>query len=641
MAFTELTRNALANQNKKVVFRLRLRTEFPESNTFQEFVPAENGFRLTRELELPAMLEFTLAPLENGVGVESDPSNRIQLFARCELWCDVYYGANAFESERLFDGIVTELTPDDGCVSGVALDRLHILSRTVACVEMDADTIEIDDGTPIVRSAEFDELTYGLDIGTTPDGFSLTGVRRAWQAGDIRVINQNSEEVPYSSYTVYPDSGVVRFNKAPFGSFMINGVRCYVEGTNDVADIVRAALTYGKENGGAGIPVGELELNPLGIDINRVNWCDSDGSVVNFWTSLKKLIPSSVILHYDSTSGKFKLGKVVQKPEADLELMNPIRVNARRNGHEIYTRVVVKGKVVNPKSLTDEAAINDLLAGQGEIYRWDGSNKIFGEGTVALIADGNANSGFGHHNLSGEPYDWKDFVLIDLGIPESGSPHRISRIDIVAGNSHNPNSQSGANAIFLYGYDILGSTDGVDFVRVSPDARMYLKPLEIRTIENPTFDRLRYLKVRVKPAKDGLSNQNDPGCALNEIRVYASTEFEAVAAIQGDEPQAEFYYPSLVEKTASVGYLTYIENAEGVLDYFKAINYSKVLLNEFIRSYQRVEFVCVVDPMIAPMMTAGVRDPLTGLDMTILVERVTLERGKTIVTGVNYLAQVE
>lgn len=641
MAFTELARNALAKPEKKIVFRLKLRTEFAQSNTFQEYTLAENGFRLTRELELPAMLEFTLAPLENGIGDENDPYNRVQLFARCEFWCDVYYSASAYESERLFDGIVTELTPRDGCVSCVALDRLHILSRTVCKVEMDADTGEIEDGAPVVHAGEFDEFTYGLDIGTTPDGFGPTGVRRAWQAGDIRVINQNGEEVPYGLYTVFPDSGVVRFNKTPFGTFTVNGVRCYIEGTNDIAEIMRAALTYNKELGGPGIETSELELAALGIDVNRVRRNESDGNVAGFWASLKKLIPSSIVLFYDSAQGKFKLEQVVQKPEADLELMNPIRVNAPRNGHEIYTRVVVKGEVVNPKSLADDATINDLLAGQGEIYRWDGSNKVFGEGTIALVADGNANSGFGHHNLSGEPYDWKDFALIDLGVPEPGGLHRISQINIVAANSHNPNSQSSANAVFLYGYDILGSTDGIDFVRVSPDARMYLKPLEVKTIGNLTFDRLRYLKIRVKPAKDGLSNQNDPGCALNEIRVYGSTCFEATAAIQNDDPQGEFYYPALAEKTASMGYLTYIENTEGAFDYFNALEYAKALLNEFVRSYQRVEYQCIVDPMVTPMITAGVTDSLTGLETTVLIERVAIEFGKTTVSGVDYMAEVE
>ncbi len=641
MALTQLVRHALAKPNKKIVFRLRFCTEFPESNTFQEFTLAENGFRLTRELELPSILEFTLAPLENRIGDESDPRNRIQLFAQCELWCDVYYGVSAYESQRLFDGIVTELTSSDGCVSGVSLDRLHILSRTVTSVATDADTVEIDDGAPIVNAAEFDEFTYGLDISVTPNGFCQAGARRAWQAGDIRVVNQNGEEVPFGAYTVYPDSGVAKFNKSPFGLFTIYGVRCYIEGTNDVADVVRAALTYDKALGGAGVTENELELIPLGIDINRFRWGESDGSVADFWTSLKRLLPPSVILRYDSVYRKFKLEKVVQKSSADLHLVNPIRVNAPRNGHEIYTRVVIKGKIVNPKSLTDGAAITDLLAGHGETYRWNGSEKIFDEGTIALVTDGNPNSGFGRHNISGASYEWKDFALINLGIPESGGLHRISRIDIVAGNSHNPNSQSGANAIFLYGYDILGSEDGTDYVRVSPDAKMFLKPLELKTIENLTFDRVRFLKVRVKPSKDGLSNQNDPGYALNEIRVYGSTEFEAIAVIQDSDPQAKFYYPALAEKTSSIGFLTYIENSEGALDYYKAREYAQALLNEFIRSYQRVEYACVLDPMIEPAMTAGIVDSLTRLDTPILVERVTLECGKTIVTGMNYLATVE
>jgi hypothetical protein len=638
MGFTVTSRNALKSRSKGVVFRLRLRTEHPESNTFAEITLAENGFRLTREIGLPAMLEFELLPPPDGFGAENDPANRVQLFARCELWCDVYSGVGVFETERLFDGIVTELTPSDGTMRGTALDRLHALARTVCAVSRDAATIAVSDGAPLAPADGFDDHTYGLDIAETPDGFSPLGARRAWQPGDIRAYNPNGNEAPPGAYVVYPDSGVVRFNAIPQGAFTVSCVRCYVEGTNDAASVLESALTYPREFGGAGIADGELELNPLGIDINRVRWDETDGSTMDFVAYLKKTLPSNVVLSYDSAVGVFKLEKLVQKAEPDLTLMNPIRVDAPRDTHGIYTRIVVTGAETSPTPLTDNAQLTDLLGGDGEVYRWDGNRRIVGEGTIALISDGNANSGFGRHNLSGEPYAWRDFALFDLGEPPSGGQYRISRVDVVAANSHNPNSQSGANQIFLYGVDLLGSADGVEFVRIAPDAKMYLKPLEVRVIESPTFDRFRYLKVRVKPAKDGLSNQNDPGCALNEIRVYGSMRFTAEVAVQGDDPQDDFYFPALLEKTAGIGHLTYLEDTGDALDRYKALERAGILLNEFIRSFQRIEYACVVDPMLDAGMTAAVNDALTGVVTGVLVERVVIEQTKTSVTGVDYLA---
>ncbi|MEP0813317.1 MAG: hypothetical protein HRF49_01450 [bacterium] len=638
MSFTETARAALAARNKRIVFRARLKTSHPESNEWREYPLAENGFRLVRESGLPARLELDPVPPDGGFGAESDPSERWQLFAQCELWCDVYTGPAEYESQRLFDGILTEITPRDYGLPAVALDRLHILSRTVCAVAMEAEQIPIVDGAPLARAEEFDDHTFGLVMAETPDGFSAEGERRAWQPGDIRVFDSAGGELPPGSYAVYPDSGVVRFHSIPEDDVFISGVRCYIEGTNDVSNVLLSALTYPKEKGGPGLSVAQLDLPALGLDLNRVEWAEADGSVADFISHLRGALPGNVSLSYDSDSGRFKLRAIEQSETPDLTLLNPVSVSGPRDAHEVYTRVIIRGENPAPAPLSDDAEITDLQEGVGETFKWEGNKKTFDAGTIALVSDGGANTGFGRHNLPGEPYDWRDFALLDLGAPEGGGFFRISRVDVVAANSANPNSQSGANLIFLYGVELLGSRDGVGFVRIAPGAKCFLKALEVRTFDSLSFDRFRYLKVRVKPAKDGLSNQSDPGLALNEIRIWGALEYEIESCVQDDDPDAPFYFPALLEKTSAIGHLTYIEDAGNALDRYAAKARADALLSEFIRAFQAVEYSCIVDPTADVDMTAAVEDAATGIEMSFLIHRVVIEGTRTVVSGVDYLS---
>ncbi len=639
MALTMLSRAELAKRSKRIAIRPRIKTSHPESDTFEEFRIADGGFRLTRESGLPAMLEIEPAPPDGGFGAETDPANRFQLFARIEVWCEVFLAAGGSETERLFDGIVTEIERIDGRLKLVALDMLHVLSRTVTSVAFDASAVAIADGAPLASAPELGAFAYGLDVSETPDGFSAEGKRRSWKQSDVRVTNSSGAEIPPAAYAVYPDSGAVVFHSAPGGAIFVNGVRCYVEGTADVSAIIAAALAYPKPLGGPGISGGDLDFDNLGLDINRVRWDETDGSVFDFWRFLKRSLPGNVFLYYDSASGKYKLASAAQQETPQLALINPIRVESPFDGYGVQTRVVVKGDVPQPRPISETAIVTDLLNGDGDIFRWNGNAKIFGEGSLSLVKDGDGNTGFGRHNLSGEPYAWRDFARLDLGLGADGKPRRITRIDVVAANSHNPNSQGAASLKFLYGVEILGSADGESYERISRDAVMYLKPLEVRTIENPVFDGARFLKIRIKPAKDGLSNDGDPAAALNEIRVYGTQKFAAVAQAQAEDSEADFYYPALLEKTSLIGHLTFVEDASGLFDEFAARKRASDLLGEFVRAFQRAEYSSVFDPMLKPLITVEIADEMTGTEAGILVEKVVMDGRKTLAQGTNYLAE--
>ena len=266
-------------------------------------------------------------------------------------------------------------------------------------------------------------------------------------------------------------------------------------------------------------------------------------------------------------------------------------------------------------------------------------SKKFGEGTIALTCDGDSNRGFGRHDAP-YAYEFYDFAAYDLGLDDSGQPTRVSAIGVVAANSKNVNSQKSANTKFSYGYEILGSVDGVNYERVSPDAHLLLPPLAEALLTNLTMRRMRYVKVRVKPAKDGVSNESDPGLALNEIRMFGEEDFVVEAAVQGDDPDRPYYYPELLEKTAAAGPQVLTVDVGDELPESEALKLARDLLEESLYLYLGYEAVCIADPTVRVGDTVSCTHPVAGGDQAFLVERVELTQTKTRVFGTDYNAEV-
>ena len=120
--------------------------------------------------------------------------------------------------------------------------------------------------------------------------------------------------------------------------------------------------------------------------------------------------------------------------------------------------------------------------------------------------------------------------------------------------------------------------------------------------------------------------------------MWGERTYTVESRIQADDPDAPFYFPSLLEKASAIGHLTYCEDAGNTLDLYAAKTRADALLSEFIRSFQAVEYRCIPDPMIGVHVTAGISDAATGIACSILVTKAVLDGGATVVSGVDYLS---
>jgi len=635
MAFTAETVEQLKAAVTLVEYTLEVRSSHPESSEWAELPLAQNGFSLIRDRkDIAATLVCRIPACSLSYFDELEPANPLALFSEIRLT-----GKVGGATEVLFLGFIIEIREEEEHIRIFATDHCLRLIRAICAVELEGDvTAKLINQPVVALPDEFDDHTYGLDPTSTPEGFAADGSRRAWRPGDIRIYD-GGEEVAPDFYRVYPPSGVVRFCDPLPANPTVGSVYCYLEGTSDAAAALAQALAYERDKGGAGIAAEEMDLPPIGTDLQRIRWEKGEGSVADFIRALSERLPRNYRFCFDSEAGKFTHELLTQKELPDRQLINVARFHRVRSREQIYTRVVVRGRRTHPLNLALNATLTDLQAGVGESFRWDGSEKIFGEGTIGLIRDGDDNSGFGRHNA---PYDYEfyDFAKFDLGLDEEGKPPRISAIELTAANSKNVNSQSSANSKFSYGYELLGSSDDVDYERVSADATVLLRPLSRVRLPLDSATRFRYLKVRVKPAKDGVSNDDDPGLALNEMRILGDDTYLAEAAVQDADPDGEFYYPELLEKTDHAGPQVLLVDVGDELAETEAAKLARTLLAQLITEYLGFEAICIGDPTVRVGQTVSASHPVTGEPVNFLVERVELTPRVTRVFGTDFNAEV-
>jgi|GEM_PF-1910589 len=635
MAFTPDTVEQLKSPVTLVQYVLEVRSSHLESGEWAGLPLAQNGFSLIRDRkDVAATLACRIPASSLSYFDELEPENPLALFSEIRLT-----GKVGGASEVLFAGFITDIREEGEHIRIFATDHCFRLLHTLCAVELEGDTTAKLTNQPLVALPdESDDHTYGFDPVSTPEGFAPDGTRRAWHPGDIRAYD-GGEEVAPDFYRVYPASGVVRFCDPLPESPTVGSVYCYLEGTSDAAAALAQALAYEREKGGAGITVGEMDLPDIGTDLQRVRWEKGEGCVADFIRALAERLPRNYRFWFDSEPGKFTHELLTQQQTAERELINVASLHRVRSREQICTRVAVRGRRTHPLNLALNAALTDLQAGVGETFRWDGSEKVFGEGTTGLIRDGDDNSGFGRHDAPYE-YEFYDFAKFDLGLDDEGNPPRVSAIELTAANSKNVNSQSSANSKFSYGYELLGSTDDVDYERVSADATVLLCPLSRVRLPLESSARFRYLKVRVKPAKDGVSNDDDPGLALNEIRILGDDEYLVEAAVQDTDPDGDFYYPELLEKTGGAGPQVLLVEVGDELAETEAVKLARTLLAQLITEYYGYEAICIGDPTVRVGQTVSAKHPVTGDSMNFLVERVELTPRLTRVFGADFNAEV-
>jgi len=665
MALAAAATSELSRYDKVVGYTLELSTNAAGGSSWQEYAFAD--FTLTRDANAPAVLTVRLCNDDLDFSDEESASNRTQLLANVRLTCSV-----GGDSEVLFLGRVFRVEPRDYGFTITAQDWLALVNDCECEVSLSPD--ETDELSlrqlALVGGGVFGS-TYGFTYsGSGDDAFNQDtnpGTRRrSWMPGDIRLYYDSggTQEVPPKHYLANLTSGTVSILEDITGNtYYAAGVRCAIEGTLDWADVIEAALSYAKADGGIGATAGELDLPDTGLSVAGPVYYR--GKVAGLLKAIFSRQQQNLRLWYHSAAGKFKLRLVTQQTSGNENwtLLHAQSVAQPRVIRDLYSRVVVTGLSERPQNALALSAtsLSDNTS-QGDWFAWDGLN-VGEDDTFAnvspLIYDGDANLGASVHNLAAsenggtDQYDsWYDYAIADFG-----KVVRVSRIRVTTPGSRNYNAAAGHQGLFWPGLRFYGSEDGSDYRLVSALLCGRFPPGEMFEARGGDIlmPRLRYLKIQLGAYKHGFENQSDPSIGLAELEVYVTEEYRVVKEIDANaSPQTTYSYtadydgdgtvdswvrnyPGLAERLGG-RHRTLFDDQAGNLNEYLAHDRAIDLLSESVRLFQQVVYRAVCDPRVHLYDTVVVNDELNGDVGSILVERVELRPAGTTVSGTNYLA---
>ncbi len=661
MTFSTQTTNQLDNYRVDITYALDLSPDAGETWSKASWL----DFTLTRETGSPASLVLSL-PAYAESSDETALSNPVKLLAHVRFTAQI-----GDESAILFRGRVFRIEPRE--------DSLEVLCQDWQCIfsececEVSLAPAETDEITParalsLVAAGAFGSVFGFTYAGTGDPAFNASGEpggrRRAWAADDIRIWYDAAAtaEVAPQHYQVNLTSGTVSILEDTAGrNYYASGVRCYIEGTLDWAEVIAAALSYPAAAGGPGLAPVELDLPALGLDAAAPVYYR--GRVDQFLKQLLERQQANLRLWYDSETACFKLRLITQQPAGleDWELKHATAAWLPRELHDLFSRVVVTGLCERPRNALTEPATSVTPRMGGDWFSWDGLN--VGEDasftTVGgLLWDGDANLGASVHNLppsengGTHQYDsWYGFLEVDLG-----SLQRLSRIRVTLPGSRNLNAAAGHQGFFWPGLRVLASEDGSRWRlaaaklagRYPPGEQLAAQGAELLAV------RARYLRVVCGAYKHGIEDLADPSIGLAELEVYASEEYRVVKEADPAAAPASYYsysadydgdgsldvwernQPALLARLGG-RHRTLFTDQSGVLNEFFAHDYALDLLAESVRLQRQAHWRVVCDPRVRLYDTVRFAGPPPGAPASMLVERAVLRPDRTEITGIDYL----
>jgi hypothetical protein len=668
MPFTQATTEHLAKFDKLVDYTLELRNGFPEGRAWQAY-PFET-FSLTHDAGsggeiVPATLRAVLCNDALAFSRETAPDCRTQLFAELRLTCLV-----DGESEVLFDGRIYRIEPEDYSFTIYAHDPLALVHECECELSLEPEmTAELAVRQLTLAGGGAFGSVYGFTyLGGADPAFNEDQAagsrRRAWAPGAIRLWYDEATtlEVSPQHYQANLTSGVVSLLEDTAGKcYYVSGVRCYIEGTLDWSDVVRAALSYPQTAGGIGATEDELDCPATGLDIAGPLYFR--GRVADLLREILARQQANLRLWYNSRAGVFTL-RIVKQQQLGTQhwtLQHALSIAQPRELRDVYSRVVVSGLCERPRNaLTESATSISGIATQGDWYGWHGVDygwALAASAAVELLADGDYNMGCGVHHLAAcegggtDPYNsWYNFVLIDLG-----QTRRITRVRAGLPSSRNINANNGHQGAFWPGLQVLGSVDGTIFSLLSPLLHGRFPPLHQLDVDrsNIVVPQARYIKVLLGAYKYGIASGNDPVIALSEFELYCTEEYRVVKEIDGNALPATYYsYTADYDRDGEVDswprnhaalwtrldgrHRTLFDDQRGKLNEFLAHDRALDLLAESVRLFQQVRFQAVCDPRVRLYDTVTVPDALNGEVTGLLVERVVLSPNGAEISGTNY-----
>lgn len=660
MGFTSAATDELKRPGRLVGWKLEARTDLDDGQAWRELPLAD--FRLLQDGNGAARLRAEVPDAGMDWADPDDQGNPLRLLSELRLTATV-----GGESDVLFRGRLTELDPAEGLIRLRALDWSCLLAETECDISLAPDeTAELAvRQLSLVNGGAFGSV-YGFTYAGAGDpAFNMDANpgtrRRSFVPGNIRLWYDAAMtmEVSPSHYQVNLPGGTVSILEDTAGnSYWLSGVRCYIEGTLDLADIYRTALKYPATSGGPGLADIELDIPDLGLTpAAAVTW---QGSVAGLMDRLREANQANLRLWYDSAAAKFTLRLVEQQEVADQMLLSATERGRPRDISALYSRVVVSGKSERPVNVLAENATATDISTQGDWFSWDGLN-VGADSSFAAVApllwDGDSSRGASLHNLAASEnggtgfYDsWYGFMQFDLG-----SMQRVQRVRAVLPGSRNLNAAAGHQGLFWPGIRLLASLDGLDWRLLSPLAQGRFEPHSLLELRAPeiTMPRLRYLRVQLGAYKHGFDNQSDPSIGLAELELYTAEEYRIVREIDplatppswyeysadydGDGLDDRFLRnrPLLWERLGG-RHRTLFTRFDG--NEFLAQDRATDLLAESLRQFAGIEWRCLPDPRIRLWQTVAGEDRI-GSTVMALVERVEHTPRATLVGGTDYMAE--
>jgi hypothetical protein len=661
MAFTNDTTNQLARFQKQVDYILELS---PDAGATWQALPYTD-FALTREADTPASLRASLP----GLGLyssEADPNNPVKLLTHVRFTCTV-----DSESEVLFAGRVYRIEPREASLELYAQDWRCILAECEC--EVSLAPAETDELAPARQLALIGDGVFGSVYGFTYHGagdaaFNTAGEpgtrRRAWAADDIRVWYDElaTSEVPPQHYQVNLTSGTVAILEDTAGhAYYASGVRCYMEGTLDWAEVIEAALTYPASLGGPGLASEQLDLPALGLDAAAPVYYR--GRVDQLLKQVLDNQQANLCLLYDHINDCFTLRLITQLASGaeQWQLFHAQTAGVPRELHDLYSRVVVTGLSERPRNALTEASTTVMPREIGTWFSWDGLNVGTDSSFTSvggLMWNGDASQGASVHNLPPSEGGGADQYtsLYELFTADLGAALRISRVRATLPGSRNLNAAAGHQGCFWPGLRILASEDGTRWRLLSAKLAGRFPPHEQVEASGTELlsPKARYLRVLCGAYKHGTENQDDPSIGLAELEVYTSEEYRVVKEADAAASPPSYYsycadydgdgaadtwrrnQPALLARLGG-RHRTLFTDQSGVLNEYLAHDYALDLLAESVRLMRQAAWRCVCDPRVRLYDTVTLADPPPGAPASILVERVVLRPDGTEITGTDYL----
>ena len=660
MGFTQLATNELRSSGRQVAWQLEARSDLTDDLAWVELPLAD--FRLLIDDSGAARLRAELPDAAGSWSDPDDPDNPLRLLSELRLRATV-----GSESELLFRGRLTQLDPGEGLL------RLRALDWSCLFAETECDISLAPDETAVIALRQL-ALIGGGAFGSVY-GFTYTGAgdpafnadgnpgtrRRSFVPGDIRVWYDAAMtlEVSPAHYQVNLTGGSVSILEDTAGSsYWLSGVRCYMEGTLDLAELYRTALKFPVASGGPGLTDAQLDIPPLGISpAGAIGW---QGRISDLFARLRESQQANLRLWYDPEADKFVLRLVEQQAQADLELLSATERGRPRDIAALYSRVVVSGNSERPVNVLADGATASDSATQGNWFAWDGLN-VGADSSFASVApllwDGDTSRGASLHNLAVSEnggtgfYDsWYEFMQFDLG-----SESRVQRVRAVLPGSRNLNAAAGHQGLFWPGLRLLGSLDGSDWRLLSPLLQGRFAPHSLLDVGSAelSMPRLRYLRVQLGAYKHGFDNQSDPSIGLAELELYTEEHYRVVREIEPLATPPSWYsysadYDSdgqpdrwlrnrpLLWVRLGGRHRTLFTQFAG--NEFLAADRATDLLAESLRQFCGIEWRCLPDPRIRLYQTVEGSDRL-GNVVSALVERIEHSPRASIVGGTDYLSE--